>query len=181
MIWAPVGVCKGFDFGNKYLVSDTGLVKSISKGALISQRPHNGIVGEHFSVNLYDGLLLRGTGKNCITMPVHRLVALVFIPNPEGLPIVMHKDNNKQNNNSNNLKWGTTMQNSQDARRDGLYPEVNPNAKGVIVTGGVDHNQRVYTSMAEAAKDLGGNATAMRVACRRDGKYKSFLLEYTKD
>lgn len=37
---------------------------------------------------------------------VHRLVAKYFVDNPDNLPIVMHIDNNKQNNHYTNLKWG---------------------------------------------------------------------------
>ena len=36
---------------------------------------------------------------------VHRLVALTFIPNPNYLPFINHKDENKSNNNINNLEW----------------------------------------------------------------------------
>ena len=51
---------------------------------------------------------------------VHRLVAEAFIPNPNNLPIVMHLDNNKQNNHYTNLKWGTISENTQQAFDDEL-------------------------------------------------------------
>lgn len=38
---------------------------------------------------------------------VHRLVAEVFIPNPENLPTIDHIDRNKHNNNVDNLRWAS--------------------------------------------------------------------------
>ena len=43
---------------------------------------------------------------------IHRLVASVFLPNPDNLPIVNHKDEDKTNNCVNNLEWCSSKYNN---------------------------------------------------------------------
>ena len=50
---------------------------------------------------------------------IHRLVAQTFLPNPDNLPVVMHKDNDPLNNHVSNLQWGTQEENMQQAYREG--------------------------------------------------------------
>ena len=45
---------------------------------------------------------------------IHRMVAIAFIPNPENLPQVGHKDHDKDNNCVENLYWTTQKQNTKD-------------------------------------------------------------------
>lgn len=62
---------------------------------------------------------LRHKGQ-CKTFKGHRLVALMFIPNPKGKSDVNHKDGNKLNNCVSNLEWCTRLENNQHGFRTGL-------------------------------------------------------------
>ena len=54
--------------------------------------------------------------------PLHRLIAKAFIPNPDNLPQVNHKDGNKQNNFASNLEWCTASQNIIHSVKNNLQP-----------------------------------------------------------
>ena len=69
--------------------------------------------------NKYKVVDLRTNGKRK-TISVHRMVAEAFIPNPDNLPCVNHKDGNKDNNCVENLEWCTYSENNQHALAKGL-------------------------------------------------------------
>lgn len=90
-IWCPVK-----NYESLYEVSDQGRVKSIGYGKerILKPARHTG----YLRVYLYKN----GEMK---TYKIHRLVAQTFIPNPDNLPQVNHKDENKENNFVQNLEW----------------------------------------------------------------------------
>ena len=67
----------------------------------------------------YKLIALQENGKTK-THLVHRLVAEMFIDNPNNKTEVNHKDGNKSNNNVNNLEWATRSENIKHALRTGL-------------------------------------------------------------
>ena len=52
---------------------------------------------------------------------IHRLVAEAFIPNPDNLPTVNHKDGNKSRCHAGNLEWASYADNNQHAYDNGLH------------------------------------------------------------
>lgn len=52
--------------------------------------------------------------------PLHRLVAEHFLPNPDNLPILNHKDGNRYNNSVTNLEWCTQSHNCKHKYEIGL-------------------------------------------------------------
>ena len=51
--------------------------------------------------------------RNKFTKSIHRLIGLLFVPNPLRLPIINHEDLTKSNNRANNLIWTTQKMNIQ--------------------------------------------------------------------
>ena len=70
-----------------------------------------------------DGRYIRIAGDKLVnnrSLYIHRILALMFIPNPENKPNVNHKDGNTFNNNLNNLEWVTQSENIKHAIETGL-------------------------------------------------------------
>lgn len=63
------------------------------------------------------GLIKDGKSKK---FRVHRLVAMMFIPNPHNKLEVNHIDGNKENNSVDNLEWSTGKENRQHALDNGF-------------------------------------------------------------
>lgn len=102
---------KGFDvlpYGS-YYVARTGEVFGPKGDIMKPNKSNRGYLRLYLTVN----------GKRQ-QVSVHRLVALLFCPNPDMKLEVNHIDGNKENNNASNLEWCTRSENEQHARATGL-------------------------------------------------------------
>ncbi len=108
---------------------------------------------------------------------VNVLVGEAYLDNPNNLPVVMHKDNNKANPHVSNLKWGSISENTRDAFRDGLAK----NAKGyddsqsmpVIAYDRNFNEVGRYGSVSECSRALGVTKTGILYSCKNEVSSKS--------
>lgn len=70
-----------------------------------------------------DGYLNTKLSKDGHTIPVrvHRIVAETFLPNPDNLPEVNHKDFNRTNNHIENLEWCSHIDNIRYTLSEGRH------------------------------------------------------------
>lgn len=120
----------------------------------------------------YKRIVLCKDGKNKKFM-VHRLVAQMFIPNPENKPFIDHIDGNPLNNRVENLRWVThteNMNNPITLKRKSVAAMGN-HMKGRF--GALHHNSKkvkcietgsVYGGIAEAERKTG--ITHISIVCR---------------
>lgn len=118
-IWKDVLGYEGY-----YQVSTLGRVRSVDR--YINQLNRWGKVQTKFqqgrlltpgeSHDRYQSVSLC---RNGITRyeSVHRLVAIAFVPNPDDLPQVNHKDEDPSNNRADNLEWCTSLYNNNYGTR----------------------------------------------------------------
>ena len=83
------------------LHKDGGQARHIYKGKMLKpQLQRNG----YLAIDLHKA-------GSFIRFFVHRLVASSFVENPDGKPIINHKDSNRTNNRFDNLEWVTQSEN----------------------------------------------------------------------
>ncbi len=108
-IWKDIPIYKGF-----YQASSKGRIRSINRvvlnnGTATTRKGH--ILSQSYTSKGYKRVILSFNGKRREHL-VHRLVAESFIPNPQKLHCVNHKDEVKDNNSAENLEWCDCLYNN---------------------------------------------------------------------
>ena len=140
-IWKDI---KGYE--GLYQVSNLGKVKRLP--ALITRRDGRCVYFKErlVSCNIapmgYYMFDLHKYGEKRKRVYLHRIIAEAFIPNPDNLPCINHKDENKLNNNIDNLEWctyaynltyGSNRKKSVETRRkNGTYDNISQETRDNI-------------------------------------------------
>lgn len=101
---------------------------------------------------------------------VHRLVAKLFLENNDGLPVVNHKDGDKENNSVSNLEWCSYSENELHK----IYVLNTGRAKPVrcVETG------KEYPSIARASEAVGCSTSGMSKAIKSGWRCRGYHWEY---
>jgi hypothetical protein len=116
--WRRIPGCKG-----AYKISRSGKVKSVTKTIVTKDGRTVTYYGKILKLTPSDNgyLTVKLYGKRKRTAAVHVLVATAFVPNPDNLPEVNHKDLDKTNNHYSNLEWTTKVNNIRHGRQLGAF------------------------------------------------------------
>lgn len=140
--------CKGYE--GKYQVSNLGRVWSIKRQNYLTP---------HIHTKGYLQVTMMAKNGKMKQEYVHRLVALAFIPNPDKLPQVNHKDENKQNNHVDNLEWCTCKENINYGTRTERRAEKRRIPIEYVELG------KFFKSMTQASKETGIPIPYISKAC----------------
>lgn len=173
--WRDIAGYEGY-----YQVSNLGNVRSLDRcvvgksGRTYTIRGRTMVpCGERESY-FHVGLSKDGKAKS---RRVHRLVAETFIPNPDNLRCVNHKDGNKRNNRVDNLEWCTHEQNVHHAIEHKIMTfdhmgynkwskESQEHYSKVRKKAVVRSDGKKYECTADAAADLGVSYSAVMQSLR---------------
>lgn len=143
-----------------YQISNLGNVKNFKKNIFLKKS---------INENWYFNIILRK--KHFL---VHRLVALTFLENPCCLPIVNHKDLNKQNNKLDNLEW---CNNSYNVKYGSINRKTT-SKKTLVQTDKKWNIINEFKSLRQAERELNINRTCIKKCCLKLKKSVKWFCFY---
>lgn len=187
-VWKPIPLD---EYVGLYEISSLGRVRSVDR-----------FIQCNSGIRLYKGQILKPATNNCgynhitlcknqklHTFRLCRLVAMAFVPNPNNLPCVNHKDECKTNDVYTNLEWVDYVTNNNYGTRN---ERIGNKQKGIYKPTCKTHNDKtskpvkcietgeVFPSLTSIQRTYGYNQCNISMACRKKlksayGKHWEFV------
>lgn len=167
-----------------YQASTMGRIKSLCRIIASGRMLKTKVLRQNFIKRGYLAARLYFGGKQK-SYQVARLVAITFLPNPEGKPTVDHINNIKTDNRVENLRWATYQENMNNpvsiqrrkemmrgvnfwerCKREPMRGTDNPKATPIVGINPETKEVRYYSYMYECAKD-GFTPSNVSKVCRK--------------
>ena len=156
---------------SNYSISNTGIVKrnnyiridKLGRRTDVKEK----VLKQHLDKDGYYRVTVVKKGKNYF-VPVHRLVAKAFIPNPNNYPVINHKNEIKTDNSLENLEWCTVAYNNNYGGRQERVRKTS----GKKVIGTNEKETLIFNSASEASLYMTGKKNSNISSCA-NGKFKT--------
>lgn len=143
-IWKDIDGLEG-----EYAISTKGRVRNIKTGRILG--------------GAYDGSGYKQVTLKHKTYKIHRLVALAFLPNPDNLPQVNHKNEKKDDNNVGNLEWCSASYNTNYSSHKRSCKVKQLTKDGKLI--------RIWDSLSQIEHELGYKNGSISNVCKGMRRY----------
>lgn len=168
-------IWKNVDGYSNYQVSNFGKVKSLNYNRTLKEN----ILKLSTKKTGYQQVSLNKNGKQYFKS-VHRLVAQAFIPNPDNLPQVNHKNEIKTDNRAENLEWCTAKYNrNYGTSIERAKPKISKANKGKHYSPTTEFKKgdntksvkcielnKIFKSIVDASRELNISASNITNVCK---------------
>ena len=157
-IWKWIKMIKNdieYDYTNMYRIYIDGKVESVKRKGVKKNR----FLKEGTNKKGYKlvGLNKNNKRKNYL---IHRLIAIHFIPNPHNFPMIDHKNQEKDDNSIDNLRWCSSSTNHRNITQKrpkydlprGVYIRTSGKYKAGIKINGKNKHLGQYDTKEEASR-----------------------------
>jgi len=164
---------------NLYTVNENGWIFSIRQNRYLSMQAK---ANHNDPKDCYSTTTVQVEGKRQQIL-THRAIALAYIPNPDNLPQVNHKDSNKLNNSIDNLEWVSNSENQLHSYRTTDRTPVSGKKHGRFIPIGLfdaEDNLLIEFETSSQALEITGIPPTSFARRRNDNKPINAIGHYIK-